>query len=56
MSRISLERLASDNRDTIVRYLENCVDDDLIMLSDVKKKLLDSWRFADEKIREKKGE
>ncbi|WP_438946751.1 hypothetical protein [Sediminibacterium sp.] len=54
MSRISLERLASDNRDTIVRYLENGGDDDLIMLSDVQKKLLDRWRFADEKIREKK--
>lgn len=54
MSKTSLERLASDNRDTILRYLENGGDDDLIMLTDLQKKLLDRWRFADEKIREKK--
>lgn len=54
MSKTSLERLASDNRDTILRYLENGGDDDVIVLSDLQKKLLDRWRFADEKIREKK--
>lgn len=54
MSRTSLERLNSDNRDTILRYLENGGDDDLIVLNDVQKKLLDRYRFADEKIRERK--
>jgi hypothetical protein len=54
MSKSSLDRLASDNKDAILRYLENGGDDELIVLTDVQKKLLDRWRFADEKIREKK--
>ncbi|MCK9402904.1 MAG: hypothetical protein M0Q26_05865 [Chitinophagaceae bacterium] len=47
-------RYNTENRDAIVLFLENGGDLEMAKLNDIQLKLLDRWRFADEKLRENK--
>lgn len=44
-------RFLSENRDTILAYVESGGDESMIQLNDVQKVMLERWRFADELIR-----